>query len=72
MEDSLKNLKLCNISETFQLLGEMTYKTFSQPTIDISEETGCLPNCVNYKYEMTKILPWSAQISGQSGCKSNI
>ena len=68
-DDELATFPLCNMTESYNFLIIELYDVLVKSNSDIVNITGCLPNCVYYKYEMAKIKTMGARVgSGQPGC----
>ena len=67
-EEGLGNITLCNLTESYKFLKIELYDILVKSTSEIINITGCLPNCMYYKYEMAKIKTMGARVaSGQPG-----
>ena len=65
VDNSFGDSLSCNMTESYNFLSIELYDLIVKSTSEIINITGCLPNCVYYKYEMAKIKTMGARIGGQ-------
>ena len=57
MKESDLDYPICNLKETSKYL--LKEQEMILTNLQLTNKTGCKPNCIYFKYEIIKVQPWT-------------